>query len=157
MATLDAMERSKLAYAAAIVALIASFNVALVLNIKDGVSILYAAGSLAALVALIVFRRWGEVISKPIRSLFALAIIGVIVTLVSHVLAVTYAVAGLLMLTVLQGKTMISAKGRELATGKFLFHSYEGESKRLASYALAMMLSVALTFFIKVLWVASGI
>ena len=148
------MSIKKIAYPAAVILLIVAFNLTMFMDIQNKLGVSVSIGILVLLLALVIFNNRTFKFKGDKNQFFALGLLGVALTIINVEVAFIYAIAGLLLLVATQLKIMLNGKPIWLLTGGNLLHKLNAQESKVASKGLTMMLSVALTFFIKAVWLS---
>ena len=127
----------------------------MVVKSKEGLPV--SIGILILLLALIVYKNRRFNFSENKKRLLAVALAGVALTIIKVEVAFVYAIIGLFLLTMTQLKVLIKGKPIWYLTGGNPLHKLDEDESKLAGLGLSMMLSVALAFFVKVLWLSNAI
>jgi|SRR5450759_197247 hypothetical protein len=147
----------KYIYIAAIVILIAAFNLTLIEVVKGRQGWTYSVGILIALLALIAFRNRTLKLNKNNSLILACGLFGIALTIVNVLVAGIYAIIGLVLLVITQMIILSHSKPLWILIGGNPLQKLNDKETKVAAIGLAMILSVALTFFIKVLWLSNSV
>ena len=148
---------NKYIYIAAMVLLIAAFNLTLIEVVKGHQGWTYSIGILIALLALIAFRNRTIRLNKNNSLILACSLFGIALTIVNVLVAGIYAIIGLVILVITQMMILSHSKPLWSLIGGNPLQKLNDKETKFAAIGLAMILSVAITFFIKVLWLSNSV
>lgn len=149
--------KSKYIYIAAIVLLIAAFNLTLIDVVKGRQGWTYSVGILIALLVLIAFRNRTLKLNRNNSLILACSLFGIALTFFNVMVAGIYAIIGLVFLVITQMMMLSHSKPIWILFGGNPLQKLDEKETRVAAIGLAMILSVALSFFIKVLWLLNSV
>ena len=151
------MNIKKLIYPVAVILLITAFNLSLFVAIKNKQDLSISVGILILMLALVVFRNRTFNFKGNSNQIISLALGGVAITIVNVMVGLAYAIVGLLFLVATQLRIISNGNPIWFFTGGNPLHKLDEQESKIAGIGLAMILSVALTFFIKVVWLANTV
>ena len=137
--------------------LIAAFNLTLIEVVKGHQGWTYSIGILIALLALIAFRNRTIRLNKNNSLILACSLFGIALTIVNVLVAGIYAIIGLVILVITQMMILSHSKPLWSLIGGNPLQKLNDKETKFAAIGLAMILSVAITFFIKVLWLSNSV
>ena len=148
---------SKYLYSLLVVLLIVAFNISMFLSIKHGQGIVYSIALLITLLTVVVFRNRKISLNPDRRVFLSLGAGGILLTIIKVEVAAAYAVIGLFILMATQFRIAVKGKPIYLLFGGNPLHKLDVKETKMAGAGLSMLISVVLTFFIKVIWLANAI
>jgi len=151
------MNIKKFAYPISIILLLVAFNISMFLVVDNKMSLSVSIGILILLLALVVLKNRTFKLNGSKNRIIGLGLCGVAITIINVKVAIAYAVIGLFLLTITQFNIMINGKPGWLPIGGNPLHKLNQKESVITGIGLIMLLSVALTFFIKVIWLANTI
>lgn len=144
-------ESNKMAYIIFVALMLIGFNVGIVFHLKAGTTILIPLALLFVLLCAIIFRNWALSLRPNWLPIAGASITGVVLTLLSHAWAFTYAGLGMVLMSSIQLRIMLRSGVYALVGGKPHENINRSEAGS-AAWGLSMMLSVLLAFLCEFLY-----
>lgn len=145
----------KLTYPVVLLLLILAFILSMLQVIKNKTDPDLSIGILISLLALVIFKNRKAKLRQSTLLQMLVALAGSALSFLQTEVALAYAMVGLGLLVVTQIRIMKKSKTAWLVIDGNPLHKLEGEDAKYASLGLSMLLSVAVTFFLKVVWLSS--
>jgi hypothetical protein len=147
----------KYSYPLTVIMLIVGFNAVMYFGRHGNMKLIILAVILSALIYTILFKNVGLKLIKNKGYLVALGALGPLLVFVNDKISFAYAVVGLLLLSAVQFNVMFTGKPSWFFIGGDPLHKFGERQQLVVNIGLCMLVSVAVTFFIKVLWLANAI
>jgi len=147
----------KYRYWVAIALLVAMVNLSLLASMTAPRFLPVAIGGSILLVLVIVLRNRKVHAERTRNRILLLSALGAFVTVVDLRVGFAYSIIGLLFLMATQLRILAGGHQGWWLIGGNPAHKLDETESKMATYGLSMVLSVALTFFAKVIWMSTSI